>query len=118
MPWEEALARHQTACSKVIVNSLPCHFGYLETNLPTGLPPTDGSSIDGVAVGSHIIDADRDKVAATQLAVDGEVEQGQVARAAFQLNLARMDHTWPNRNGGFGPVSSAFVPRLSGRSRI
>ena len=118
MPWEEALARHQTACSKVIVNSLPCHFGYLETNLPTGLPPTDGSSIDGVAVGSHIIDADRDKVAATQLAVDGEVEQGQVARAAFQLQPGSNGPHMAQPQWRLRAGELAFVPRLSGRSRI
>jgi len=29
-------------------------------------------------LGTHIIDAERDKVAATQLAVDGEINQGPV----------------------------------------
>jgi hypothetical protein len=32
------------------------------------------SAIDGVAIGRHVIDAQGDEIAATQLAVDGEIK--------------------------------------------
>src|SRR5215468_9618800 len=47
----------------------------------------DVGAVDGVAIGCHVFDTERDKIASPQLAVDGQVEQSQVARAALQLQL-------------------------------
>ena len=64
-----------------------------------------------------IVDADRDKIAATQLAVHGEIEQGQLTRTAFQLqpgsNGPHMTQPqWRLRGGEL-----ALVPHRSGPSR-
>jgi hypothetical protein len=62
-------------------------FGQLETDRATGLLLADRCSIQCVAVGGHVIDAHRDDIAAAQFTVDGEVEQREVARAPFELQL-------------------------------
>ena len=54
---------------------------------PTRLSLANVGAVDGVPVGRHVIDAQRGEIAAPQLAVDGEIEQCQVACAPFQLQL-------------------------------
>jgi hypothetical protein len=63
------------------------HLGQFESDGPAGLALADGGAVDGVAVGRHVIDAQRHEIAAAQLAVDGEVEQGQVSGTPLQLQL-------------------------------
>ena len=42
-------------------------------------------SIDGVAIGSNVIDPDGDYVAAAQFTVDGKIEHRQVTRTPLNL---------------------------------
>jgi hypothetical protein len=50
---------------------------------PTGLSLDDRSSLsDGISA-HHIVSTDTDQVAAAQLAVDREIEQGTVSKAPF-----------------------------------
>jgi hypothetical protein len=56
---------------KIVVERLPRLLGQLEPNRPTGLPLPDIRSVDSVAIGCHVIDAERDEIAAAQFAVDG-----------------------------------------------
>jgi hypothetical protein len=83
--WEQALAGLSIADPKVIVNSLPRYFGQLEANRPTGLPLSDVGSVNCVSVGRYVIDAESDKIAAAQLAIDGEVEKRQVTYPPLHL---------------------------------
>jgi hypothetical protein len=70
-----------------------------ESNRPPRLLLPDSSSIKGVSIRGHIIDADRDDIATPQLAIDRQVEQSQVAYAAVKLEFGsdRPDVARPKR---------------------
>jgi hypothetical protein len=65
----------------VVVDRLPRLFGQLEANWATGLSLPHGGTIHGVAVRSNILTLDGNNVAAAQLAVDRQIEHGEVARS-------------------------------------
>ena len=52
-----------------------------------------------------ILDFDGNDVAAPQLAVDGEVEHGQVPDMSSTCRLVRIDQTCLGRSGGLAPIS-------------
>jgi hypothetical protein len=79
------LTKFSAADPKVVVQCLPGHVGQLETNRPTGLALPGVCAVNRVAVGCHVIDVERHEIAAAQLAIDGEIEERQVADASFQL---------------------------------
>jgi hypothetical protein len=110
---EQALARLPVGDPQIVVQCLPRHLCQFEPNGPTCLPLADVGSIDGVAVGCYVIHSEGDEIAAAQFAVDGEVEQRQVARAALKLQLGSNGpyvsrSQWRLRTGEL-----AFVPRWS-----
>jgi hypothetical protein len=74
---------------RLIPVSIGCRVGHrLKASGPAGLPLTEIGSVNRIAVGRHIIiDAQCNEVTATQFAVNGEIEQGQVARAFLQIQL-------------------------------
>ena len=82
---EQALAKLSTADPKVIVHRLPRHFGQLESNRAAGLPLPYVGAVNRVTIGRHVVDAESDEIAAAQFAIDGEIEQRQVAHAPLQL---------------------------------
>jgi hypothetical protein len=51
----------------------------------SGLLLSNGRSVDGIAIGCHIVDADGHHIAAAQLAVDGQVKEGKITRAPLEL---------------------------------
>ena len=74
------------ACNpKMLVDCLPCLLGQFEPHGPSGLLLPNRGPVQGVAVGGDIVDADGHDIATTQLAVNCEIEQSQVAGAALQL---------------------------------
>src|SRR5258708_37273089 len=83
-PAEQEFAGLRAGNSEILVNGLPRLLCQLETDRATGLLLADRCSIECVAVGGHVIDAHRDDIAAAQFAVDGEVEQCEIARAALR----------------------------------
>jgi hypothetical protein len=82
---EQALAKPAARLAQVVVERLTRHLGQLEPDGSAGLALADSGAVDGVAVRRHVIDAERHQIAASQLAVDGEVEQHQVTRAPLEL---------------------------------
>src|SRR5262245_13038162 len=96
---EQVLARLATGHAKIVVESLAGHLSQLEPDRPAGLSLADIGAVNSVAVGCHVIDPDRDEIATSQLAVDRQVEQRQVARAALQLQLGPDGPyvSWPQR---------------------
>jgi hypothetical protein len=60
-------------------------IGQLELDGPSRLLLADGCAGQGIAVRRYILDAEGHDIAAAKLAVDGDVEQCQVAGAARQL---------------------------------
>jgi len=79
--------------------------GQLELHRLLGLVlEDDGAVRDGAAV-RDIADAQRDQVAAAQLAVDGEVEECEVTEplaSCKRIRIAQISRTF---SGGLGPVS-------------
>jgi hypothetical protein len=90
---------------EVLINYVARLVGQFEANRPPSLLLPDRSSTQGVSIRGHIIHADSDDIAATQLAIDREIEQGQVARAALKLEFGPDRQTWLGRSGGFGPIN-------------
>jgi hypothetical protein len=62
-------------------------FAQLESDRPACFLLSDRCAIRRVSAGSDILDADGDDVAAAKLAVDRQVEHGEVASPAFDLEL-------------------------------
>ena len=60
-------------------------LGDFELDRPSGLPLDHGGAIAHPATGAHVVDLQRDEIAAAQLAVDREVEQGEVALSPLKL---------------------------------
>jgi hypothetical protein len=83
--WEQALAKLSVADAKVVIQRLTGHLRQLEANGPASLPLTDVGAVNCIAVGRHVLHAQSDEVATTQLAIDGQIEERQVANAPFQL---------------------------------
>src|SRR5208282_49916 len=73
--------------AEVFVDRLPGLFGDLEPHRPAGLLLADRGTFNGVAVWGNILDLESHDIATAQLAVDGEVEQRQVALAVCHLKL-------------------------------
>src|SRR5262245_36907494 len=96
---KQVLPRFAVTDPEVVVQRLSRDLCQFEPDWPARLSLPDVGAIDCVAVGCHVIDAQRDEIAAPQLAVDGEVEQGQVAPSPVQLQLrADQPHVpWPQR---------------------
>lgn len=84
---EQELARLARRQAQVLINRLASLVSQLEPNWPTRLLLADGCAIHGVTVRGYIIDANGDDVAAAQLAIDRQVEEGKVAILAFDLEL-------------------------------
>ena len=63
------------------------HLGQFEPDGAAGLALPDSCAVDGVAIGCHVIDPQRYQITAAQLAIDGEVEQCQIASAVLKLQL-------------------------------
>src|SRR5712691_3984224 len=57
----------------VVVDRLTGLLGQLESNRTTSFLLSHGRAIDGITVGSHVVDSDGDNVTTAQLAVDGEI---------------------------------------------
>src|SRR4051794_857533 len=57
----------------------------LELDWSPGLLLDHGPAVSHPATGAHVLDSYRDEIAAAQLAVDGEVEQGKVALSTLKL---------------------------------
>lgn len=107
---EQALPRLPVADPQIVVQCLPCHLGQLEPNRPAGLPLANVGTVDGAAVRRHVIDAKGDKVAAAQLAVDGEIEERQITRALLQLQLGSEAPYVPGPQWRLGTGELALVP--------
>src|SRR5262249_5504178 len=56
-----------------------------ELDRPPGFPLDHGGPLPRPATGAHVLDFQRDEVAAAQLAVDRQVEQGEVALLTPQV---------------------------------
>jgi hypothetical protein len=84
---EQGLARLLTGRLDVVIYRLAGLFRQFKPNGMSGLSLAHGRPIDGIAVWSHILDFESDDIAASQLAIDGQIEQRQIARSLLDLKL-------------------------------
>jgi len=91
--------------TQVVINRLPGLFGDLEPYRSAGLLLADRRTLNGVSVWGNVLDFESDDIATTQLAIDGEIEQRQVALAVCHLKLSAIDQTCFGRSGGLAPVN-------------
>jgi len=91
--------------AEVFIDSLSGLFGDLEPHRPAGLLLADRRTLNGVSVWGNVLDFESDDIATTQLAIDGEIEQRQVALAVCHLKLSAIDQTCFGRSGGLAPVN-------------
>lgn len=84
---------------EVAVDGLARMLGQLKSNWSPGLSLTHRCSIDGVTIGSNIIDPDGDYVAAPQFTVDGKIEHREVTSTPLNLQHGanRPDMLLPER---------------------
>ena len=71
--------------SEILLDGLPRLLGEFEPDRAPRLLLADRRSIERVAVGGYVIDTHRNDITAAQFAVDGEVEQREIADAALEL---------------------------------
>src|SRR6516165_8903705 len=97
----------------VIIDGLASLLTHFKTNRPAGLLLPDGCAIRRVAGGSNIIDSHGNNITAAKLAVDRQIEHGEVASAAFDLEFGpdRPDVSGSQR--WLCPGQPSLVPRQS-----
>jgi hypothetical protein len=62
-------------------------LGQLEANRSTRFPLADAGSIKRITIGCDVTDAQRNEIAASELAVDRKVEERQIAQTPLQVPL-------------------------------
>ena len=98
------MRRLPAGAAKIFVYRLPRLLCQLEANRSTRLLLTDAGSIKRATIGRDITDAQRNEIAASQLAVGPRVKSAKSRRRRSSCNLAQIDHTWRGRNGCLGPI--------------
>jgi hypothetical protein len=83
--------------AQVIIEGLARLLGQFEPDWSAGFLLPDGRAVEGVPVWGDVIDSYGHDVTAAKLAVDREIEQGEIARSPFELQLR------PNRPDMAGP---------------
>ena len=81
------MCRLPAGAAKILVYRLPRLLCLLEANRSTRLLLTDAGSVKRVTIGRDITDAGSAMIAASQLAVDPEGEERQIAQAPLKLQL-------------------------------
>src|SRR5229473_1469064 len=96
---------------QVIIDGLAGLLAQFKSDRPPSFLLSNRCAIRRVAAGGDILDPDSDDITAAKLAVDRQIEQREVASAAFDMELRsdRPDVFWSQR--WLCPCQLAFVPR-------
>jgi hypothetical protein len=70
---------------QIVVDRLAGLFAQFKSDGPTGFLLSDRCAIRRIPTGSDILDPDGDDITAAKLAVDRQIEHGEIASAAFDL---------------------------------
>jgi len=73
--------------AQVVVEGLARLFRQLEPDWAASFLLPDRRAVESVPIRGDVIDAHRHDVTASKLAVDREVEQGEIARSPFNLQF-------------------------------
>jgi hypothetical protein len=71
----------------VAVHGLACLFGQFKPDGSPGLFLPNGRPIDGIAIWRNVLDPEGDDITTPQLAVDGQIEHGQITDSLVDLEL-------------------------------
>src|SRR6516162_1814040 len=82
---KEVLTRLFVGGSDVVVDCLTGLLRHLEPDRLAGLLLAHRCAIDGMSVRCHILHLEADDVAASQLAIDGQIEHREIAGSSFGL---------------------------------
>jgi len=83
--WEEVLGAPWGLIGKPIADCCSGLFGDLELDRPAGFSLDYRGTVLHPAPDAHVAHPEPHEVAAPQLAVDGEIEQSEIASALFKL---------------------------------
>ncbi len=86
-PGKQELTRCASCQAQILVDRLAGLIGQLKPNRPTGFLLSDRGAIHRIAARGDVLHAYRDDVATAQLAVDRQVEEGQIPLLALDLQL-------------------------------
>jgi hypothetical protein len=110
---EQELAGLPVRYAQVVVEGLARLFRQFEPDWAASFLLPDSRAVETVPIRGDVIDAHRHDVAASKLAVDREVEQGEIACSSFNMQFRsyRPDMAGPKRR--LGSDELALVPRLA-----
>ena len=108
---KQELTRFAPRQPQVLIDRHSRLVGHLEPNWPARLLLSDRCAIHRVTTRGHIVHADGDHVATAQLAVDRQVEEGEIPLLSLDLQLGpdRPNVARPQRR--LGADELALVPR-------
>jgi len=84
---EHELARFLAGRSDVFIHRLTGLFSQLKPNGTPYLFLANARSVNRISVRSNVLDLEGDEITASQLAVDGQIEQRQIAGSFLDLEL-------------------------------
>jgi hypothetical protein len=84
---EQELAGSFAGGPQIVIDRLAGLLAQLKSDRPPSFPLPNSCAIRRIAAGGDILDPDGDGIAATKLAVDCQIEHGEVASASFDLEL-------------------------------
>jgi len=83
--WKEEPAAYECVIGEPIADCCLGLFGDLKLDWPAGLSLNDAGAVSYLAANANVVDAQPHEVATAQLAVDGEIEQCEVAPTPLKL---------------------------------
>ncbi len=111
---EQGLALMQVLLLQWASHNLVSLLHDLELNGPAGLPLHDSGSGPHPPIQGHIVDPERDQVTGAQLAVESEVEQGQIPDAMSDLEPDPNGPDFFDFESRLGSNQLAPVPSVGG----
>ena len=87
MAGEQELAGSFAGGPQIVIDRLAGLLAQFKPDRPPSFPLPDSCAIRRIAAAGDILDPDGDDIAATKLAVDCQIEHGEVASASFDLKL-------------------------------
>src|SRR5437764_14727095 len=96
---------------QVVIDCLARLIRQLEFYRAPGFLLPHGGTVDRIAVRCNVFDLEGNDIAASQLAIDGQIEHGKVTDPSLdqQSGSDRPNVLWSERR--FSPKTLAFVPR-------
>jgi hypothetical protein len=86
-PGKQEITSFPTSHAQIVIKGQTRLLSQFKTNGSAGLLLPDCRTIESVAIRRHVIDPDRNDITTAQLTIDSKVEQRDIARAFFHMQL-------------------------------